>query len=71
MKQFVSTKKRFIQSLEYQINKNEEMIRLGIKGILEKENVEWKFHEYFSDVPEDRGMDVLQLEKCNKSSHSN
>ena len=30
MKQFVSTKKRFIQSLEYQINKNEEMIRQGI-----------------------------------------
>ena len=50
---------------------NHDTSIIGIKGILEKENDEWKFHEYFSDVPEDRGMDVLQLEKCNKSSHSN
>ena len=44
MEQFVSSKKRFIQSLEYQINKNEEMIRQGIPystqylNILEKDN---------------------------------
>lgn len=30
MEQFYSTKKRFIESLEYQINQNEEMIRKGI-----------------------------------------
>lgn len=38
---------------------------IGIKGVLEKENDEWKFHKFISDVAEGGIMDVLQLEKCN------
>lgn len=39
---------------------------IGIKDYLEKEDGVWKFHEYLSDIDDNKEMRVLQLEKCSK-----